>query len=88
VRNAFEVHVTNKNAAPAQFTISLHGAPEGSVVVVGTPKLELASLTDALVPVSISIPRAQLKTPPQLTLTVVDETNGNTRSLNVGFLGR
>ncbi|MFT3710327.1 MAG: cytochrome c oxidase accessory protein CcoG [Archangium sp.] len=89
VRNAFEVHVTNKNASPAQFAITLAGAPEGSVVVIGTPALELASLTDAHVPVSISIPRAQLQHgAPGLTLTVSDETNGNQKVLPVGFLGR
>jgi hypothetical protein len=40
------------------------------------------------VPVSISIPRAQLGAPVELKLTVTDETNGVKKELRVGFLGR
>jgi ferredoxin len=88
VRNAFEVHVFNKNPENARFTIALSGGPDEKRIVIGTPQVELASLTDAHVPVSISIPRAQLGAPVELKLTVTDETNGVTTELRVGFLGR
>jgi len=88
VRNAFEVHVFNKNPENARFTIALSGGPGEKRIVIGTPQVELASLTDAHVPVSISIPRAQLGAPVELKLTVTDETNGVKKELRVGFLGR
>ena len=88
VRNAFEVHVFNKNPQDARFSIAVSGGPDEKSVVIGTPQVELASLTDAHVPVSISIPRAQLGAPVELKLTVTDETNGVKKELRVGFLGR
>lgn len=87
VRNPFEVHVFNKNPEPARFSIEVR-SPIAAHVVIGTPTLELASLTDARVPVVVSIERGLLGKPVELTLVVTDETNGNTREQAVRFLGR
>ncbi|MFO0594416.1 MAG: cytochrome c oxidase accessory protein CcoG [Myxococcaceae bacterium] len=89
VRNPFEVHVFNKNPGRAAFTLEVVGAPSEAKVIVGTPRVELESLTDAHVPVSISIPRKVLAGPQvELQLKVTDETNGVTKVLPVRFLGR
>jgi cytochrome c oxidase accessory protein FixG len=87
VRNPFEVHVFNKNTGNARFTLQVR-SPVEAQIVIGTPTLELASLTDARVPVVVSIARAKLNVPVELTLVVTDETNGTSREQTVRFLGR
>ncbi len=87
VRNAFEVHVTNKNPAEARFSLALTAPVSGAEISVGTPTIELKSLTDAHVPVMVSIPTSSLSmTPVELTLTVKDETNGSQRVIPVRFM--
>jgi polyferredoxin len=88
VRNAFEVHVFNKNPAAARFTIAVEGGPAELQTIIGTPVVELASLTDAHVPVSLSVPRARLTVPVEVSLVVTDETNGTKKTLPVRVLGR
>ena len=87
VRNPFEVHVSNKNPEKARFTLEVR-SPVEAQIVIGTPTLELASLTDARVPVVVSIERSKLKVPVELTLVVVDQTNGTSREQKIRFLGR
>jgi cytochrome c oxidase accessory protein FixG len=88
VRNPFEVHVFNKNPQPARFKIEFKGAPADAEIVIGTPEIELASLTDAHVPVLVSIPRKSLGKPIDLLLIITDLTNGATREKTVRFLGQ
>ena len=85
VRNPFEVHVFNKNPEKARFTLEVH-SPVEAQIVIGTPTLQLESLTDARVPVVISIERAKLNVPIDLTLVVTDQTNGSSREQTVRFL--
>jgi polyferredoxin len=85
VRNAFEVHVFNKNPRPANYHLSLKTSVDAKVII-GTPDLELASLTDAHVPVMVSVDRGQLHGPVDLLLTVRDETSGVDKVLTVRFL--
>ena len=87
IRNPFEVHLFNKNAQRARFSLSVR-APVEAQIVIGTPMLELDSLTDARVPVVVSIERSRLQTPVDLTLVVTDETNGSSKEQLVRFLGR
>ena len=88
VRNPFEVHVFNKNTGPARFTIELH-SPVEAQVIIGTPEVELQSLTDAHVPVSVSIARTKLQgVPVDLELVVTDQTNGLARTKTIRFLGK
>ncbi len=82
VRNAFEVHLFNKQPETANFTLSVR-APDGAQVVVGTPTLQLASLTDARVPVSVSLPRG---VKPELILEVRDENSGAMREVPMRFI--
>jgi hypothetical protein len=81
------VHVFNKSAGPSKFSLALR-SPVKAEIVIGTPTLELASLTDANVPVVVSIARSELAQPVDLTLVVTDETNGLTREKTIRFLGR
>jgi cytochrome c oxidase accessory protein FixG len=87
VRNPLQVHVFNKSAGPSKFSLALR-SPVKAEIVIGTPTLELASLTDANVPVVVSIARSELAQPVDLTLVVTDETNGLTREKTIRFLGR
>ena len=87
VRNPFEVHVFNKNTGPARFTIEVR-CPVEAQIIVGTPAIELQSLTDAHVPVSVSIARAKLQTPVDLLVVITDQTNGASREKTVRFLGK
>jgi cytochrome c oxidase accessory protein FixG len=87
VRNPLQVHVFNKSAAPSKFKLEIR-SPVEAQVIIGTPSLELASLSDANVPVSVSIARSRLSTPVDLVLVVTDETNGLTREQTIRFLGR
>ncbi len=86
VRNPFEVHVFNKHPGPAVFRVELL-SPVPAEVIIGTPEVALASLADGRVPVSVSIKRAQLIGPVDLTLVVTDETNGARREKTLRFLG-
>jgi cytochrome c oxidase accessory protein FixG len=88
VRNPFEVHVFNKHPQPARFKLEFRDAPPEASIVIGTPEVELASLTDAHVPVSITLPRTSLTKPVELVLVITDLTNGATREKTIPFLGR
>jgi cytochrome c oxidase accessory protein FixG len=87
VRNPFEVHVFNKHTARARFTVEIR-SPVEAQVIIGTPAIELESLTDAHVPVSVSIARSKLQTPVDLVLVVTDHTNGTAREKTIRFLGK
>ena len=87
VRNPFEVHVFNKNTGPARFTIEVR-CPVEAQIIVGTPTIELQSLTDAHVPVSVSIARTKLQSPVDLIVVVTDQTNGTSREKTIRFLGK
>ncbi|MEW5740329.1 MAG: cytochrome c oxidase accessory protein CcoG [Myxococcota bacterium] len=85
VRNPFEVHLFNKNPEAARFHLSVT-APVPAQVVVGTPEVELQSLTDARVPVSVSIDAQHLGKPVDLVLEVRDDTSGEVRQKTIRFL--
>jgi cytochrome c oxidase accessory protein FixG len=87
VRNPFEVHVFNKNTGAARFTIEVR-CPVEAQIIVGTPTIELKSLTDAHVPVSVSIARSKLQAPVDLIVVVTDQTNGTSREKTIRFLGK
>lgn len=87
VRDPFEVHVFNKNPGAAHFTLEVR-SPVEAQTIIGTPDLQLESLTDAHVPVSVSIRRAKLQTPVDLVLVVTDRTNGTSIEKTIRFLGK
>ncbi|MFZ5446975.1 MAG: cytochrome c oxidase accessory protein CcoG [Myxococcota bacterium] len=88
VRNPFELHVFNKRPDATKFKIELVGAPPDAQIVIGTPEFELASLTDAHVPVSVSIPRKSLGKPVDLKVLITDQSTGVVREKTVRFLGQ
>ncbi len=85
IRNPFEIHLVNKNPEPSRFHLSLSG-PVPIEVVLGTPDVELASLTDARVPAMVTIKRDQVKGPVQLTLEITDSYSGVVKRQPIPFL--
>jgi cytochrome c oxidase accessory protein FixG len=57
IRNAFDVHVVNKRGEPATFDVSIE-APSGIAAVVSTTQPNLGALSDAHVPVFMTMPAA------------------------------
>lgn len=85
VRMPFQIHVFNKNTAPSKFRI-LVTTPVPSEVVVGMEALELNSLTDSFVPVTVSIDRKHLAKDVDVHVLVKDDTTGADKDLTVRFL--
>ncbi|MCB1007873.1 MAG: cytochrome c oxidase accessory protein CcoG [Acidobacteria bacterium] len=85
VRNAFEIHLVNKGPAAARYRIGV-AAPVPAHVVVGTPEVEVPSLSDVRVPISVSIARAELSTPVELAVTIEEEGSDRRRVQAVRFL--
>lgn len=86
VRNPFDVHVFNKSPETSKFRLSI-ATPVDAQVVIGTPEIELASLTDAHVPVSVSIATKDLGNKPvELMLVVEDVTGGEVKKQPVRFI--
>lgn len=85
VRNAFEIHLVNKAPSTAHYRISVT-SPVPAQIVVGTPEVELASLADARVPISVSIGRRHLGEPVALTVVVEESSSGARREQEMRFL--
>jgi len=85
VRNPFEIHLVNKNPDKAKFRLQIT-APVPSEVVIGTPEIELASLTDQRVPVMVTIKKEQIKCALELTLEITDEASGVVKRQPIRFL--
>jgi cytochrome c oxidase accessory protein FixG len=84
IRNSFELHVTNKNPTPARFKIEVL-SPVPASIVVGSADLQLDSLTDAHVPISVSMDFKDLKVPADLTIVISDETSGFVKKVPMRF---
>ncbi len=85
VHNSLEVHLVNKAPASARYRISVV-LPVPGKAVVGTPEVELASLSDARVPISVSIDRDELARPVELTVVVEEVASGARREPRIRFL--
>ncbi len=85
VRNAFEIHLVNKAPEAGTFAIEVR-SPVEAAIAVSPPVVTVASLADVHVPVSVSIARRLLAQPIELTVRVVDTTNGSVREQAVRFL--
>lgn len=85
VRNPFEIHLVNKNPQPSKFHLSI-SAPVPADVVIGTPDVELASLTGARVPVMVSIKKELVKGPIELTIEITDSASGVVKKQPLRFL--
>ena len=84
VRNSFEIHLVNKRAETTTFRIEVLSPVEASVVI-GTPVVELASLADTRIPISVSIEREDL--PAALELRVrISDTQGDLIEKPMRFL--
>ena len=85
VRNAFEIHLVNKAPEEGTFAIEVTAPVEASIEV-SPPVVTVASLADVHVPVSVSIARRLLAQPVELTVRIVDRTNGAVKEQAVRFL--
>jgi polyferredoxin len=85
IRNPFEIHLFNKNPEASKFHLSIT-APVAADVVIGTPDLELQSLSDTRVPVMVTIKKELVNGPIELTLEITDSSSGTTKRQPVRFL--
>jgi polyferredoxin len=85
VRNVFEIHLVNKGPATARFRITVVSPVEAEIAVT-RPEVELASLGDTRVPISVAIERERLHGPLELTVRVDELGTAETRSMPVPFL--
>jgi len=85
VRNAFEIHLVNKSPRTATYRVAV-SAPVPAEIVVGAPEVELASLADTRVPITVTIARSHLSAPVELRLVVEEAASGARREEPVRFL--
>lgn len=83
-RNAFVVHVTNKDAAPARYTLEA-SAPAGTRVELPVAVLALGPHEDVRVPLLATLPRGT-RSAARLRLRVVDD-RGAVREADAALLG-
>lgn len=85
VRNAFEVHLVNKNPSPATFQIEVL-APVEAKIDLSSAFVTVASFADVHLPVSVTIEREDLGSPVTLTVRIHDQLSGAVREQSVRFL--
>jgi len=85
VRNLFEIHLVNKAPQAADFRVTVE-SPVPAEVVLPTPRLRLASLADARVPISVAVSREHLAAPVELVVVVEQAASGERRLRPVRFL--
>ena len=85
VRNVFEIHLVNKGPATARFRITV-ASPVEAEIAVTRPEVELASLADTRIPISVAIEREELHGPVDLAVTVDEVGTSETRTMSVRFL--
>jgi cytochrome c oxidase accessory protein FixG len=86
VRNVFEIHLVNKAPQAADYRITVE-SPVSAEIVVATPEVRLASLTDARVPIAVALERALIgATPIELVVVIEARASGETRRQPVRFL--
>ncbi len=85
VRNAFEIHLVNKKPEASRFTVQV-AAPVEADIRIATPEVELPSLADTRIPISVSIEREELAHPVELVVTVTDTGSGETIEKRFRFL--
>ncbi len=85
VLNAVELHLVNKHPETVRFTIRVE-SPVPAEVVVGTPAVELASLADARIPISISVATSAIQGPLELRVVVEDGAGAAARTIPYRFL--
>ena len=86
VRNDFEVHLINKNPAPATFRLRILDVP-GVDTTIATPHVTVASLADVRIAVTLRATQAALsKGPLELSLEIADELSLVTKTQPLRFL--
>jgi cytochrome c oxidase accessory protein FixG len=75
VRNQVDLHLVNKNAAPARFRLSV-ASPIAADIRLGQSTLELASLAGARISLGVTVERKDLRPGIALDLTITDELSG------------
>lgn len=84
VTNSFEIHIVNKKAESATFTVAPQPS-EGMTFIVPMAEITLAPMADAHAPVFMTVPRAQFHGERRVPIRV--STPGEERVLEARFLG-
>ena len=86
VRNAYDIHLVNKESHRVTFTIDpLTGAPFAFVIPMARVTLE--PLVGAHVPVFVTIPQGSLHGDARIRIRVRPEGEGQPRNIEAPFLG-
>jgi cytochrome c oxidase accessory protein FixG len=85
VRNSFTVHLVNKNPTRTRFHLGLKASAPARISVPAS-EIELESLSDQRVPVTLIVDKQNLGTPVELLLEVHDLDNEVSRVQKVRFL--
>ncbi len=85
IRNAFDIHLVNKNPQAATFDIEVTSPVEADIKV-STPRVTVPSLSDLHLAVSVAIERERLAAPVMLTVVVRDHATGAARTQTLRFL--
>jgi len=86
VRNQYELHLINKNPAPATFQLAFR-SPVPSDPVIPQKEVRLGSLESARLPVFVRVKRADYRGPFDVTIEVSEAGAGHQRLARARFLG-
>jgi cytochrome c oxidase accessory protein FixG len=86
LRNALQIHVTNKRASVRGYRVEVEPAP-GMTAVVPIPRLSVEPMGSARVPLFLSMPRAAFARDFPVRVRVFEEDATTTKTLSVTFLG-
>ena len=87
VRNQFKIRLFTKRAEPTTFTLSLEGAPEGTIAGGLDQPIILEPLGSAEQPLTVIIPRELYTGPGKFQLTSRSEPGGTTITHSLDFVG-
>ena len=87
VRNEFLLRVLNKRNAETTFRLNIDGAPKSLQMHGGENGIVVPALGEQMLPVIVTIPRADLHGTLPLKFRVVSERDGTTVEKTVPFLG-
>lgn len=86
IRNAFSIHLVNKEAAAAVFTI-VPEAHESAQTVIPMTEVEVGPLGNTNIPFFVTIPRETFRGDFQITVRVARKGSGDARAYTAKFLG-
>jgi polyferredoxin len=86
LRNAYVIHVVNKTRHSSDFDLSLR-LPEGAEAIVPVPSVQLKSLADIRIPISISMRQSDYRHGVEVIASTRDRRSGKVVESRLRFLG-